>query len=138
VIAVRRGLPTIARLIITSIPIFMGYAFFGMVVFSQVSDEFVNLDRAVAALFSTINGDSLYSRFIVIDVYFPWVVRIYEYSFVCIGAYAIINIFIAVIYDEYQLCKDVRCGVVSCLQSSECSAVVWYGVRGVVFCSLWV
>jgi hypothetical protein len=52
-------------------------------------------------LLFSIQGDDLYHRYIVLDRHVPFLSRLYEYTFVCIGAYAVVNIFIAIIQDSY-------------------------------------
>ncbi len=94
------------------------------------SIQFNTFDHAFAALFSTINGDTLYERFLGMAVHpaytfiaryihpsiyiqichiyslqifvlFHYNSRVYEYSFVCIACYAVVNIFIAIIQEAY-------------------------------------
>jgi len=109
VVAFRKGLPGVTRLVVSAFPIILGYTLFGMVTFSELSDNFDSFDHSFAALFSTINGDSLYSRFIAItpaSTVHKIVARFYEYSFVCIACYAVVNIFIAIIQEAYTQTKQ--------------------------------
>jgi len=74
-----------------------------------LSDSFDTFDHSFAALFSTVNGDSLYTRFIQIaerNGTYTLIARFYEYSFVCLVCYAIINIFIAIIQESYSSARN--------------------------------
>jgi hypothetical protein len=105
IIALRKGLPGVSRLLLSAMPLFLGYAMFGMIVFAELSNNFDTFDHALAALFSTLNGDSLYARFIAIcegNSTYAVIARLYEYSFVCLLCYAVVNIFIAIIQESYS------------------------------------
>jgi Polycystin cation channel len=108
ILALRKGLPGVTRLLVSSMPILLGYTMFGLVVFGDRSDNFDTFDHSFAALFSTINGDSLYARFIPLadqQLAYTIIARFYEYSFVCIACYAIVNIFIAIIQESYEAAR---------------------------------
>jgi len=101
--ALQRGLPNVTRLVISAFPVLLAYTLFGVEIFAEVSDNFNSFDHAFAALFSTLNGDNLYQRFIGSSGHtIPWLIsRFYQYSFVCVACYAILNIFIAIIQESY-------------------------------------
>jgi hypothetical protein len=73
--ALGRGMPNVVRFIIGAFPIFLGYALFGMLYFSEDtqrvtkiaqqshSSQFANLDEASITLFSLQNGDDLQNTF---------------------------------------------------------------------------
>jgi hypothetical protein len=51
----------VGRLLAAALPIFLGYTFFGMVVFGSYSPQFDSFDHAFAALFSTYVSSVLWS-----------------------------------------------------------------------------
>jgi len=108
IIALRFGMPGVSRLVLSALPILVGYALLGMVIFSELTDHFSSFDHSFASLFSSINGDGLYSIYLpMADDYSALLTRLFQYSLVCLGAYAVINIFFAIIQEAYERSRKV-------------------------------
>jgi len=106
--ALGNGLPFVFRFIIGALPMFLGYAIFGMLLFSEYTERFASLDEAAITLFALQNGDDLQNTFRTTTGANLWVSRIYFYSFTLIFIYAVANIFIALIDDAYFSVKQSR------------------------------
>eukprot|EP01116_Phalansterium_solitarium_P006466 TRINITY_DN18771_c0_g1_i1.p1 TRINITY_DN18771_c0_g1~~TRINITY_DN18771_c0_g1_i1.p1 ORF type:complete len:543 (-),score=188.46 TRINITY_DN18771_c0_g1_i1:202-1680(-) len=106
--ALRTGLPSVGVLMVSVVPIILAYALFGLAVFAELTTDFSSFDHSFSSLFSTVNGDSLYARYTGIAESSNYLViaRIFEVSFVCVGAYAVLNVFIAIIQDSYSKSKQ--------------------------------
>ena len=59
----RKGMPRVARFLIGVLPVFLGYAMFGVAFFSTASDNFATVDAACVTLFSLLNGDVVHDIF---------------------------------------------------------------------------
>lgn len=89
-------------------PIFIGYALFGMLNFSQYSSRFRNFDESCVSLFSLLLGDDIHDTFndIIENSYpYPAVSRIFLYTFVTFFFTSVLNVFIFIIEDAYHISK---------------------------------
>jgi len=105
--ALGQGLPTVARFLVSAFPIFIGYALFGLLVFSQDSPRFSSLDQSALTLFGLQNGDDIQAT-IRSTASHPVVARIYFYTFLFISIYAITNIFISIMEDAFFTVKEMK------------------------------
>eukprot|EP00027_Filamoeba_sp_ATCC50430_P015070 CAMPEP_0168574860 /NCGR_PEP_ID=MMETSP0413-20121227/19332_1 /TAXON_ID=136452 /ORGANISM="Filamoeba nolandi, Strain NC-AS-23-1" /LENGTH=737 /DNA_ID=CAMNT_0008608283 /DNA_START=381 /DNA_END=2594 /DNA_ORIENTATION=- len=103
-LALGRGMPNVVRFIISAIPIFLGYALFGVLYFSEDTQRFSNLDEAMVTLFGLQNGDDVQATFRATNAH-VFVSRLYFFTFCFIAVYTVANIFIAIIEDAYFYAK---------------------------------
>eukprot|EP01114_Cavostelium_apophysatum_P015895 TRINITY_DN4424_c0_g1_i1.p1 TRINITY_DN4424_c0_g1~~TRINITY_DN4424_c0_g1_i1.p1 ORF type:complete len:661 (+),score=155.67 TRINITY_DN4424_c0_g1_i1:60-2042(+) len=98
----------IARFIISLAPIFFGYALFGVIVFSDFDDSFVDFGTTTVTLFALLNGDNLYPSFVQLaeNYPYPFIARIYLFSFITLFITAVLNVFIFIIQDAYNVAKN--------------------------------
>ena len=105
---IRNAAAHIIRFLVSVSPVYWGYAIFGVLNFGPYSWKFANLDAASVTLFALLTGDDIHDTFkdIVDASYpFPWVSRVYIYSFVIIFITTVLNVFIFIIEDAYVLAK---------------------------------
>ena len=82
-----RSLPKVLRYLLGVLPIFMGFMFFGKFLFKLGicvfwrSERFTSISSTVIALFSLINGDSVYSTFSDLKQTSYFLGQIYLYLF---------------------------------------------------------
>jgi hypothetical protein len=105
ILTLKKGTPRVLRFVIGIMPIFVGYALFGVALFSPYSDHFASMDDASVTLFSLLNGDDIHSVFEDLASFFPIVSRIYLYTFISLFIYAVLNIFIAIVEDAFFASK---------------------------------
>ncbi len=101
----RKGTPRVCRFLIGVLPVFLGYAMFGVAFFSTTSNNFATVDAACVTLFSLLNGDVIHDIFDDLFPTHPTISRIYLYTFICLFIYAVLNIFIAIIEDAFFASK---------------------------------
>ena len=98
----------ILRFLVSVSPIYWGYAIFGVLNFGPYTWKFESLDQASVTLFALLTGDDIHDTFrdIVDQSYpFPWVSRIYIYSFVTLFITTVLNVFIFIIEDAFLIAK---------------------------------
>ncbi|EFA76477.1 mucolipin [Heterostelium album PN500] len=105
--ALGSGLPTILRFSAGSLPIFIGFALFGLMYFSETSSRFSSIGEAMVTLFGLQNGDDIQSTFRATEKS-PIVSRIYFFVFVFISMYAVANIYIAIMEGAYSQCVGIK------------------------------
>eukprot|EP01114_Cavostelium_apophysatum_P002383 TRINITY_DN12120_c0_g1_i1.p1 TRINITY_DN12120_c0_g1~~TRINITY_DN12120_c0_g1_i1.p1 ORF type:complete len:447 (+),score=52.67 TRINITY_DN12120_c0_g1_i1:110-1342(+) len=99
--ALGKGMPQVFRFIVGVAPFFIGYALFGMLYFSDITQRFENLDTSVITLFGLQNGDEVQATLRSTTEY-TLVSRLYLYTFLFIAIYAVVNIFIAIMENSYS------------------------------------
>jgi hypothetical protein len=105
----RRGFPSVLRFIIGALPILIGFALCGMILFGSYSNLFRGFSNSIVTLFSAANGDAvrdtfdgIYGQNTVIALFS----RIYIISFIALFTYSVINIFILIMEDAYFTVKE--------------------------------
>lgn len=98
--ALQRGFPNALRFLLGALPVFIGFALFGVAYFSETSGRFSSFGTACVTLFGLQNGDDVQGTFS--DTAKNMVVsRIYLAVFVFISIYGVANIFIAIMDEAY-------------------------------------
>eukprot|EP00466_Bigelowiella_natans_P016054 jgi/Bigna1/74777/fgenesh1_pg.31_\ len=88
------------------LPLFIGYALLGMLLFGSCTDLFKNLDAACVTLFSVSNGDSIEDVFQTVDTCGdPALSRFYMYSIVGLNICVVLNILLVVVEDAFFATK---------------------------------
>eukprot|EP01133_Synstelium_polycarpum_P006725 gene6725-7818_t len=105
--ALGKGLPTILRFSAGSLPIFIGFALFGLMYFSEHSSRFSTFGEATVTLFGLQNGDDIQATFRATEKNL-YVSRIYFFVFVFISMYAVANIYIAIMEASYSAAVGVQ------------------------------
>ncbi|GAM28842.1 hypothetical protein SAMD00019534_120180 [Acytostelium subglobosum LB1] len=105
--ALGMGLPTVLRFSAGSLPIFIGFALFGLMYFSETSSRFSTFGEAIVTLFGLQNGDDIQSTFRSTEKS-PIVSRIYFFVFIFISMYAVANIYIAIMEGAYSQCVGIK------------------------------
>jgi hypothetical protein len=102
--SLRKGFPNVVRFIIGALPILIGYALCGMLLFGSYTKFFQGLHNSLVTLFASANGDALHDTFDAIygqNKALAFFSRIYLGSFVCLFTYCVLNIFILIMEDAY-------------------------------------
>ncbi len=97
------------RFIIGALPILIGYALCGMILFGSYTNLFRGFSNSVVTLFSAANGDNVHDTFDGIygqNTVIALFSRIYMISFIAIFTYSVINIFILIMEDAYFTVKE--------------------------------
>jgi mucolipin 3 len=96
------------RFVLSVVPLFMGFATCGVLVFSPYSSRFESLDQSAISLFALLNGDDVHATFLDLGPRFPYKVftNLYLFTFCMLFITAILNIFIFIIEDSYHAAKD--------------------------------
>lgn len=105
ILTLRQGTPRVIRFLVGVLPVFLGYAIFGVAFFASYSENFSTLDKAAVTLFALLNGDVIHDVFEELYPYHPILSRIYLYTFISLFIYAVLNIFIAIIEDAFFAAK---------------------------------
>eukprot|EP00753_Platysulcus_tardus_P013158 PLAT3630.5.p1 GENE.PLAT3630.5~~PLAT3630.5.p1 ORF type:complete len:352 (+),score=126.08 PLAT3630.5:28-1056(+) len=90
------------------VPVYMAYAFFGVVYFGNHIERFGNLTNAVITLFAVLNGDVVRDTYMTLLPLFPSVSQIYLYTFICLFMYVVLNVFIAIIEESFFTVRELR------------------------------
>eukprot|EP01126_Amoeba_proteus_P007487 TRINITY_DN12699_c0_g1_i6.p1 TRINITY_DN12699_c0_g1~~TRINITY_DN12699_c0_g1_i6.p1 ORF type:complete len:723 (-),score=193.66 TRINITY_DN12699_c0_g1_i6:206-2167(-) len=107
ILTLRHSFWKVCKFTFSCAPIFFGYAFCGVSLFSPYSDSFVDLDSTTVTLFALLNGDDIHATFSDLAKRYPLLLfsRIYLYTFVLLFITAVLNVFIFIIEDGYHLAK---------------------------------
>eukprot|EP00003_Mantamonas_plastica_P013748 TRINITY_DN2394_c1_g4_i1.p1 TRINITY_DN2394_c1_g4~~TRINITY_DN2394_c1_g4_i1.p1 ORF type:complete len:457 (-),score=180.44 TRINITY_DN2394_c1_g4_i1:3141-4511(-) len=111
VMTLRRALPTVFRFVLGTMPVYIGYALFGMTVFGSYSEKFATFNNACRTLFSILNGDVILETYKEIDStnrLVGFAAHFYMYTFITLFIYCVLNIFIIIVEDAFYTVKKVR------------------------------
>ena len=106
ILTLRKSAPRVLAFLMGVMPVFLGFAYFGVAFFSTGSALFSNVDRSSVALFALLNGDVIHDVFDNIYPISPVLSRIYLYTFISLFIYAVLNIFIAIVEDAFFAAKQ--------------------------------
>jgi hypothetical protein len=93
---------------VSVLPVYWGFAIFGVLNFGPYSEKFSGVSQTIVTLFSLLNGDDIYATFAEIEEgQFPSVAlsRIYIITFVTLFVTSVLNVFIFIIEDSYRQAK---------------------------------
>eukprot|EP01129_Flabellula_baltica_P015344 TRINITY_DN770_c0_g3_i1.p1 TRINITY_DN770_c0_g3~~TRINITY_DN770_c0_g3_i1.p1 ORF type:complete len:459 (+),score=87.49 TRINITY_DN770_c0_g3_i1:497-1873(+) len=92
---------------ISALPIFFGFTFCGLIMFSPYSMNFESFTATWITLFALINGDDMHGIFDEVHETYPvpYIGRIYLFIFITLFIAAILNLFIFIIEDSYHVAK---------------------------------
>ena len=100
--AILMSIPSVMKLVIGMMSMYVGYAFFGTAVFWQ-SHRFESVNRTMLTLFALMNCDGIFQLFEELSELNFLVAQLYLYSFififVCVGQ----NLFLGVVYKIYAI-----------------------------------
>jgi len=96
-----RAIPRVFRFLVGVVPVFLGYAFFGMLYFGDKSDRFQSFSVSLITLFALLNGDEIRETFMDLVYEHSFVAQVYVYSFVCLFIYVVLNVFIAIVEESF-------------------------------------
>ena len=97
--------PTI-RFLVSIAPLYVGYAFLGLTLFSNISDLFSSFSRACVTLFALLCGDNILVTFNSLTPAGLMLSRVYVYSFIGIFIFAVLNMFIAIIEEVFDVVRE--------------------------------
>ncbi len=106
ILTLKKSAPRVLAFLVGVMPVFLGFAYFGVAYFSTGSSLFSNVDSASVALFALLNGDVIHDVFDNIYPISPVLSRIYLYTFISLFIYAVLNIFIAIVEDAFFAAKQ--------------------------------
>eukprot|EP00051_Salpingoeca_urceolata_P013086 m.163602 g.163602 ORF g.163602 m.163602 type:complete len:605 (-) comp17693_c0_seq2:126-1940(-) len=103
---VKASIVQVILFVITVAPLYIGYVFLGMIVFSNKEDFFGDLSRSSATLFALLNGDSILMIFQELqersDAAYAGFTQFYVYTFCVIFITTVLNVFIFLIEAGYD------------------------------------
>ncbi|KAM9323247.1 mucolipin-3 isoform 3-T3 [Pholidichthys leucotaenia] len=108
ILTLRAALPNVMRFCCCATMIYLGYCFCGWIVLGPYHDKFRTFDKVTECLFSLINGDDMFSTFVIMrdKSYAMWLFsQLYLYSFISLFIYMVLSLFIALITDTYETIK---------------------------------
>lgn len=100
----KRSVPNVIPFFIGIMPIFIGFTFLGLCLFWN-SERFTNVTDVMKALFSIINGDSVYDIIVDITDKSKFFGQLYGYLFTILFIVVVMNVFIAIIQEAYVSAK---------------------------------
>ncbi|ETO17267.1 hypothetical protein RFI_20065, partial [Reticulomyxa filosa] len=106
ILTLKTSSPRVLAFVVGVLPIFIGFACFGVAYFATSSSLFSTIDEAAVTLFSLLNGDSIHDVFDAIYSASPIISRIYLYTFIALFIYAVLNIFIAIVEDAFMASRQ--------------------------------
>eukprot|EP01084_Bolivina_argentea_P026608 49491_1 len=106
ILTLKKSAPRVLAFLVGVMPVFLGFAYFGVAYFSTGSSLFADVDSASVALFALLNGDVIHDVFDNIYPISPVLSRIYLYTFISLFIYAVLNIFIAIVEDAFFAAKQ--------------------------------
>ena len=101
ILTLKKSAPRVLAFLVGVMPVFLGFAYFGVAYFSTGSSLFSTVDTSAVALFALLNGDVIHDVFDAIYPISPVLSRIYLYTFISLFIYAVLNIFIAIVEDAF-------------------------------------
>eukprot|EP01102_Stenamoeba_stenopodia_P016061 TRINITY_DN5559_c0_g1_i10.p1 TRINITY_DN5559_c0_g1~~TRINITY_DN5559_c0_g1_i10.p1 ORF type:complete len:549 (-),score=128.39 TRINITY_DN5559_c0_g1_i10:487-2133(-) len=94
--------------LVTVSPIFVGYALFGMLNFAQYATRFENFNITSITLYALLLGDDVRGAFVELEENsypYPFIPKIYLFTFVTFFTTSVLNVFIFIIEDAYHVSK---------------------------------
>ena len=104
---IKRGVPPSLNYLIGALPVFIGYAMFGICVFWK-SEFFATLTDSIASLFSLMMGDSVYFIFDDLINHNYFLGNIYCYSFCIMFIVIVMNIFLGIVGEAFVTKKEKK------------------------------
>jgi len=101
VLTLEQAAPVLAPFVAGVMPVFVGYALFGVAYFGFRVELFSLPSDSLQQLFSMMNGDVLYNAFHELWTPNVVVVYVYLYSFIFVFIYLVLNVAISVIEHSY-------------------------------------
>mmetsp|Transcript_6106 Transcript_6106/g.7389 ORF Transcript_6106/g.7389 Transcript_6106/m.7389 type:complete len:196 (-) Transcript_6106:206-793(-) len=101
IVTLRRAIPRVFRFLVGVVPVFLGYAFFGMLYFGDKSDKFQSFSVSLITLFALLNGDEIRATLMDLLYEHAFIAQVYVYSFVCLFIYVVLNVFIAIVEESF-------------------------------------
>jgi hypothetical protein len=101
VLTLRRTAPRVLRFLIGVAPIFVSYALFSVVMFSDRIPRFINLTTASITLFANLNGDVIRETIMSVVAYYPIIGMLFYFTFIPLMIYVVLNIVLATVEESY-------------------------------------
>eukprot|EP00792_Barthelona_sp_PAP020_P009756 TRINITY_DN3320_c0_g1_i1.p1 TRINITY_DN3320_c0_g1~~TRINITY_DN3320_c0_g1_i1.p1 ORF type:complete len:584 (+),score=132.57 TRINITY_DN3320_c0_g1_i1:76-1827(+) len=101
VLSITKGLPTMTKFLVGSMPLFYGYALFATAAFSPVAPRFEDIGQSLITQFCVLNGDDMLATFTAINQAGVFPARAYLYSYVIIFVWATLQIFIMIMEEAF-------------------------------------
>ncbi|KAK2962431.1 putative G-protein-coupled receptor family protein [Blattamonas nauphoetae] len=102
---VKAAVPIIMRLLVTCIPIFVGFVLAGVALFSKADDHFSTIQNTVMCLFALMNGDIVLEVWDHIRYFNPVVSALYLLLYCLFFICVVVNITISIIEEAYYASK---------------------------------
>jgi len=99
--ALETGFPRVVGILLRFLPLFFGYIFLGITLFSGCFDGMSDFDKAAATLFSVANGDSIEDVFDNTKECGTNLSKAYMFSFVVLHICLVLNILLVVVEDSF-------------------------------------
>ena len=104
------ALPSVLRFMLGCVPLYMGFAALGTILFGGRSANFGSVRASVVTLFSLLNGDSMLDIFreLHTEDFNGVVADIYLFIFCCLYIYCTVNVFISIVAGSYGRLQDLK------------------------------
>jgi hypothetical protein len=91
------------------LPLFFGFVFLSVSIFSQHTVRFASIDLAAVSLFALMTGDDVHATFDEATSSYPylWLSRIFLYLYVLLSICMLLNVFIFLVEDAFHEAKVV-------------------------------
>jgi hypothetical protein len=99
----------IIMFVLSCLPLFIGFVFLSVALFSQYTERFASVDLAAVSLFALMNGDDVHASFDEMTASYPyvWLSRLFMYLYVLLAVCLLLNVFIFLTEDAYHEAKVV-------------------------------
>ncbi|GMH56905.1 hypothetical protein TrRE_jg2546 [Triparma retinervis] len=101
ILTMQHAIPLLLPFLVGVIPVFVGYAMFGVSYFGSQSALFALPSDAFVTLFSLLNGDVIYQTFTSIWQPNQIIVNVYLYTFISVFIYLVLNVTISVVEHSF-------------------------------------
>lgn len=99
----------IVAFVLSCLPLFIGFVFLSVALFSQYTARFATVDLAAVSLFALMTGDDVHATFDEMTASFPYILlsRIFLYLYVILSICLLLNVFIFLTEDAFHEAKVV-------------------------------
>lgn len=95
--------------VLSCLPLFAGFVFLSVSLFSQHTERFATVDLATVSLFALMTGDDVHASFDEMTASYPylWISRIFLYLYILLSICLLLNVFIFLTEDAFHEAKTV-------------------------------
>eukprot|EP01033_Poteriospumella_lacustris_P000476 gene476-316_t len=102
---IQTAFPRIFAFLLTFLPVFLAFVFFGIALFGSELGSFGSVDRAAKFIFTLMAGDSVMQIMQLMTKQSIWASLIFGITFTLVTAYLLVNIFISIVEEAYFIAR---------------------------------